>query len=67
VSALNDGLQRYKGTLIFTSHDHELVNTVADRIVEINDDGTIAFDKYISYDEYVDLKRDQGLRSLVRT
>ena len=67
VSALNDGLQRYKGTLIFTSHDHELVNTVADRIVEINDDGTIAFDKYISYDEYVDLKRDQGLKSLVRT
>jgi ATPase subunit of ABC transporter with duplicated ATPase domains len=67
VSALNDGLQRYKGSLIFTSHDHELVNTVADRIVEIADDGTIAFDKYISYDEYVDLKRDQGLKSLVRT
>lgn len=53
VNALNDGLQRYKGTLIFTSHDHELVQTVADRIIDL--DVTIKNDKYISYDEYIEL------------
>jgi len=52
VSALNDGLQRFKGTMIFTSHDHELVNTVADRIIEI--DGGIVYDKYTTYDEYIE-------------
>ncbi|MEZ4815237.1 MAG: ATP-binding cassette domain-containing protein [Bdellovibrionota bacterium] len=57
VNALNEGLQRYKGTLIFTSHDHELVNTVADRIIEL--DTGIVYDKYITYDEYIDEKRSQ--------
>lgn len=52
VNALNEGLQRYKGTIIFTSHDHELVNTVADRIIEINT--TVTYDKNITYDEYIE-------------
>ncbi len=52
VDALNEGLKRYKGTVIFTSHDHELMNTVADRIIEI--DSTIKYDKYTSYDEYIE-------------
>jgi ATPase subunit of ABC transporter with duplicated ATPase domains len=52
VNALNDGLQRFKGTVIFTSHDHELVHTVADRIIDI--DVTLKADKYITYDEYVE-------------
>lgn len=54
VNALNDGLQRFKGSLIFTSHDHELVQTVADRIIEI--DGTVKTDKYMTYDEFIAMK-----------
>jgi ATPase subunit of ABC transporter with duplicated ATPase domains len=53
VTALNDGLQKFKGTIIFTSHDHELVQTVADRIIDI--DVTLKADKYITYDEYLGL------------
>lgn len=52
VNALNEGLQKYKGTLIFSSHDHELVQTVANRIVDI--DVTVKNDKYISYDDYIE-------------
>lgn len=54
VNALNDGLQKYKGTLVFTSHDHELVQTVANRIIDL--DVTIKNDKYITYDEYIELE-----------
>ena len=39
--------------MLFTSHDQELMNTVANRIIEIN--GTKKFDKKVSYDEYIDL------------
>lgn len=51
VNALNDGLQRFKGTILFCSHDHELVQTVADRIIDL--DVTIKNDKYMSYDDYI--------------
>ena len=52
VNALNDGLKRYKGTMIFTSHDHELVQTVADRIIDL--DVVLKYDKYIRYDDYIE-------------
>jgi ATPase subunit of ABC transporter with duplicated ATPase domains len=52
VNSLNEGMQRYKGTLIFTSHDHELVQTVANRIIEI--DGGVVYDKYTTYDDYIE-------------
>jgi ATPase subunit of ABC transporter with duplicated ATPase domains len=52
VNSLNEGLQRFKGTVIFTSHDHELVQTVANRIIDI--DVTVRSDKYITYDEYIE-------------
>ncbi len=55
VTALNDGLQRFKGTIIFTSHDHELVQTVANRIIDL--DVTVKTDKYITYDEYIEQTR----------
>lgn len=55
VNALNEGMQRFKGSMIFTSHDHELVQTVANRIIHI--DKTIVYDKYITYDEYIDEMR----------
>jgi ATPase subunit of ABC transporter with duplicated ATPase domains len=44
-------MAEYQGTLLFTSHDHELVNTVANRIVEITPNGII--DKMMPYDEYL--------------
>ena len=51
ITALNQGMQEYQGTLLFTSHDQELVNTVADRIIEITPNGMI--DKMMPYDEYL--------------
>jgi ATPase subunit of ABC transporter with duplicated ATPase domains len=51
ITALNNGMAEYQGTLLFTSHDHELVNTVANRIVEITPNGII--DKMMPYDDYL--------------
>ena len=52
ITSLNNGMNNFKGCLMFTSHDQELVNTVANRIIEIND--TKTYDKYITYDEYLE-------------
>lgn len=52
ISAVNEGLQRYKGTILLASHDHELIQTVANRIVVL--DKTVQFDKEVTYDEYLD-------------
>ncbi|MNY46412.1 ABC transporter ATP-binding protein uup [compost metagenome] len=51
ITAVNEGLQRFKGTVIFTSHDHELIQTVANRVIDI--DKTVVYDNHISYDEYL--------------
>lgn len=51
ITALNNGMKEFQGTLLFTSHDHELVNTVANRIIEITPNGII--DKMMPYDEYL--------------
>ena len=56
ITALNNGLINFKGNLIMTSHDRELMNTVCNRIIEIS--GTKTFDKLCSYDEYLDLKNE---------
>ena len=56
ITALNEGLMKYKGTLLFSSHDHQLVQTVANRIIEITPNGYI--DKAdTTYDEYLEDKR----------
>jgi ATPase subunit of ABC transporter with duplicated ATPase domains len=52
ITALNKGMESFKGCILFTSHDQELMNTVANRIIEIN--GTKKFDKNLTYDEYLD-------------
>lgn len=57
ITAVNEGLKRFKGNIIFTSHDHELVQTVADRIIEI--DTTIVFDDKLTYDDYLSKKSKQ--------
>ena len=51
ITAFNNSLKDFKGTLLFTSHDHEFVQTVANRIIEITPHGFI--DKSMSYDEYI--------------
>lgn len=51
ITALNNAMRDYQGTLLFTSHDHELVNTVANRIIEITPNGLI--DKMMPYDDYL--------------
>ena len=52
ITALNNGLSNYKGCMLLTSHDQELMNTVANRIIEINDKKT--YDRQVTYDEYID-------------
>lgn len=52
ITALNNGLKDFKGTVIFTTRDHELANTVADRILEITPSGLI--DKEMPFDEYIE-------------
>lgn len=59
IYALNDGLGRYKGTILFSSHDHRLVQTVANRIIEITPKGCI--DRVgIYFDEYL---ADEGIKN----
>lgn len=53
ITALNNGMKNFKGCMLFTSHDQELMNTVANRIIEINE--TKKFDKCVNYDEYLDI------------
>jgi ATPase subunit of ABC transporter with duplicated ATPase domains len=51
ITALNNGMKDFRGNIIFTSRDHELVETVANRIIEITPGGII--DKLMTYDEYI--------------
>lgn len=51
ITAFNNSLKDYKGTVLFTSHDHEFVQTIANRIIEITPGGII--DKKMTYDEYI--------------
>ena len=53
ITALNDGLKNFKGNILFASHDHEFIQTIANRIIEIQADGT-AIDRLGTYDEYVE-------------
>lgn len=52
IQAFNNALKDFPGTVLFTSHDHEFMNTVANRIVEITPNGFI--DKLMTYDEYIE-------------
>jgi len=51
ITALNNGMTDFKGSILFTSRDHELTQTVANRIIELTPNGII--DKLMSYDEYI--------------
>ena len=52
ITALNNGLIKFPGVILFTSHDHQFVETTANRIMEILPDGTL-IDKITTYDEYL--------------
>lgn len=54
ITAVNDGLIRFKGTILFTSHDHEFVQTVANRIININT--TLIDDTRSTFDEFLNLE-----------
>ena len=51
ITALNNGMSDFKGAMLFTSRDHELTETVANRIIELTPKGII--DKLMTYDEYI--------------
>lgn len=51
IQAFNNNLVLFKGNVLFSSHDHEFINTVADRIIELTPQGTI--DKLMTYDDYI--------------
>ncbi|MCU0419595.1 MAG: ATP-binding cassette domain-containing protein [Cyclobacteriaceae bacterium] len=55
IQAFNNALKDFPGTVLFASHDHEFVNTVANRIVEISPNGFI--DKLMTYDEYIESEK----------
>lgn len=51
ITAFNNSLKNFKGTILLTTHDHEFVNTVANRIIELTPKGAI--DRYLSFDDYM--------------
>ena len=55
IQAFNNGLVDYDGTVLFTSHDHTFVQTVANRIIEIGPNAYL--DKLMTYDQYINDKR----------
>ncbi len=60
ITALNNGLSDFKGTILFTTRDHELAQTVADRVIELTPNGAI--DRESSFDDYMNDERVKTLR-----
>jgi ATPase subunit of ABC transporter with duplicated ATPase domains len=61
ITAFNNSLKNYKGSVIFTTHDHEFAQTVGNRVVELTPKGVI--DRYMTFDEYLDDEKVQELRT----
>ncbi|MBP2002448.1 ATPase subunit of ABC transporter with duplicated ATPase domains [Paenibacillus shirakamiensis] len=60
ITALNNGLIDFDGTILFDSHDHQFIQTIANRIIEVTPNGVI--DRQMSYDEYLENEDVQKLR-----
>ncbi|WP_010300716.1 ABC-F family ATP-binding cassette domain-containing protein [Kurthia senegalensis] len=60
IQALNEGLSNFKGAMIFTSHDHQFIQTIANRVIEIREDGSI-LDKQLTYDDFLEWKEENKL------
>jgi len=61
ITAFNNSLKNFKGTILFTTHDHEFCQTVANRIIEITPNGVI--DKYSTFDDYMNDSKIKELRA----
>ena len=61
IQAFNNNLKIYKGNILFSSHDHEFIQTVANRIIELTPNGII--DKMMDYDEYISSENIQTLKA----
>ena len=60
IQAFNNNLKLFKGNILFASHDHEFINTIANRIIELTPNGTI--DKLMNYEEYIHDDRIKELK-----
>ncbi|MFP9117608.1 ABC-F family ATP-binding cassette domain-containing protein [Flavobacterium sp. RNTU_13] len=60
ITAFNNSLKNFKGSVLFTTHDHEFAQTVANRVLEITPKGVI--DRYMTFDDYLDDDKIQELR-----
>ena len=60
ITAFNNSLKNFKGSVLFTTHDHEFAQTVANRVLEITPKGVI--DRYMTFDEYLDDEKIQEMR-----
>ena len=58
ITAVNHGMQNFKGNILFSSHDYEIVNTVANRIIEIRPDGYT--DRKCTYEEFLEYKKQNN-------
>ena len=55
ITSVNDGMCKFTGNILFTSHDHQLTQTVANRIIDIKEDGSVV-DREITYNEYLGIE-----------
>ncbi|AAX17241.1 ABC-F family ATP-binding cassette domain-containing protein [Borrelia hermsii] len=60
ITSLNTGLQDFKGVVLFTSHDHQFIDTIANRIIEFTPNGII--DRFMTFSEYIDDSKVKELR-----
>ncbi|MFI1744140.1 ABC-F family ATP-binding cassette domain-containing protein [Thalassobellus sediminis] len=65
ITAFNNSLKNFKGTILFTTHDHEFAQTVGNRVVELTPNGVI--DRYTTFDEYMQDKKIKELRDKMYT
>ena len=55
ITSVNEGMKKFKGNILFTSHDHQLTQTVANRIIDLKEDGTM-IDREVTYNEYLGIE-----------
>jgi ATPase subunit of ABC transporter with duplicated ATPase domains len=60
IQAFNNNMKTFPGQILMTSHDHEFIRSVCNRVIEITPDGTI--DKYMEFEEYLENERIHELR-----
>lgn len=64
ITAVNNALRDFKGVVILASHDHEIMQTVSNRIIEITEDGCL--DRMGTYEEFLEFRRERGMKSFIQ-